>query len=65
MTPQHVQNILRKEKADWQFVYFSNTVHAFTNPSGGNDNSKGIAYNPDSARRSWNYMKLFFDEIFK
>jgi len=31
----------------------------------GNDNSKGAAYNEKADRRSWEYMKLFFNEIFK
>ena len=61
---ERLQDTLRNEKVDWQFVFFSNTVHAFTNPAAGNDNSKGMAYNPESARRAWDYMKLFLNEIF-
>lgn len=60
-----LQDALRKEKVDWQFVYFGNTVHSFTNPAAGNDNGKGAAYNPESARRAWEYMKIFLGEIFK
>jgi dienelactone hydrolase len=62
---ERLQDTLRKEKVDWQFVFFGNTVHAFTNPAAGNDNGKGMAYNPESARRAWDYMKLFLNEIFK
>jgi dienelactone hydrolase len=56
------QDTMRKSKADWQMVYFGNSVHAFTNPSNGTDNSKGMAYNALSAARAWKYMKDFFAE---
>lgn len=49
---------------DWQMVYYSGAVHAFTNPDSGNDNSTGAAYNADADRRSWEAMKGFFAEIF-
>ena len=58
------QESLRKTRADWQMVYFGNTVHAFTNPANGSDNSRGLAYNPLAAQRSWRYMKDFLAEIF-
>ena len=47
-------------KVDYQFIAYSEAVHAFTNPDSGNDNSKGAA-----DRRSWEHMKVFFAEIFK
>lgn len=52
---------------DWQFINYSNTVHAYTNPDSGartgpTDNS---AYNAESDRRSWQAMKDFFAEIFQ
>lgn len=55
-----------KGGVDWQFVNYSNTVHAFTNPDSGartgpTDNS---AYNAESDKRSWEAMKDFFAEIF-
>jgi len=52
-------------RADYQVVLYSGTVHAFTQPSSGNDPSKGVAYNPESDRRSWKAMADFFTEIFK
>mgnify|MGYP001587964777 CR=1 FL=1 len=54
---------MRKSGADWQMVYFGNTVHSFTNPASGNDKSKGIAYNALSVQRAFNYMKIFLKEI--
>ena len=56
---------LRRGKVDWQLVKFGGAVHAFTQPMAGNDNSKGAAYNEKADKRSWEYMKLFFAEIFK
>jgi dienelactone hydrolase len=64
-TVMKFQDALRKSKMDWQMILFANAVHSFTNPASGNDPATGVAYNPLAAQRSWNYMKLFFDEIFK
>ena len=50
---------------DWQLVSYSGTVHSFTNPAAGNDNSKGAAYNAKSDRRSFAAMQQFFAEIFR
>jgi len=56
---------MRDAKADWQLVSYGGSVHAFTNPAAGNDNSKGAAYNEATNKRSWQAMKNFFDEVFK
>ena len=58
------QNEMRESKADWQMVYYANSVHAFTHKDAGNDNSKGAAYNELADKRSWEAMKTFFEEIF-
>jgi dienelactone hydrolase len=57
------QNALRQAGADWQMVFYGNAVHSFTNPAAGTDKSKGAAYNPLAAKRSWEHMKLFLREI--
>jgi dienelactone hydrolase len=59
------QDEMRTAKADWQMVYYANSVHAFTHKDAGNDNSKGAAYNEKAAKRSWIAMQDFFDEIFR
>lgn len=59
------QDEMRIAKADWQMNYYANAVHAFTHKDAGNDNSKGTAYNEKAAKRSWQAMKDFFDELFK
>lgn len=56
---------MEKAGADWQMVCFGGAVHSFTNPASGNDKTRGVAYNEKAARRSWKYMKDFFDEIFR
>ncbi len=56
---------MRNAGVDWQINVYGGAVHSFTNPASGNDKSKGIAYNPEADRRSWEEMKLFFGEIFK
>jgi dienelactone hydrolase len=55
---------LNDAKVDWEMVYYSGAVHAFTNPKAGNDNSKGTAYNEKADQRSWQAMLDFFKEIF-
>ena len=52
-------------EADWQLVFYSGAVHAFTQKEAGGDNSKGAAYNEAADRRSWEAMKTFFAELFK
>ena len=49
---------------DWQLIALGNTRHGFTNPDAGQYGMAALAYNPASDRRSWDYMKYFFKEIF-
>lgn len=58
------QQEMRNAGVDWQMVYYSNAVHAFTNPASGNDNSRGAAYNEVADKRSYRAMIDFFNEIF-
>jgi dienelactone hydrolase len=55
---------MRAAHVNWQVTQYGGAVHAYTDPSAGNDNSKGVAYNPQADRRSWQAMKDFFAEIF-
>lgn len=57
------QDEMRKASADWQMNYYANSVHAFTEKTAGNDNSKGVAYNEKAAKRSWKAMLDFLDEV--
>lgn len=59
------QKEMRDTKADWQMIYYGNSVHSFTNPEAGNDNSKGNAYNAAAAKRSFEHLQLFLNEVLK
>lgn len=59
-----MKNEFNEAGVDWQMVYYSNAVHAFTQPMAGNDNSRGAAYNEQADARSWKAMEVFFDEVF-
>ena len=49
--------------ADYQMIYYANSVHAFTDPEAGNDNATGAAYNKKAAERSWQHFLLFLKEV--
>ena len=68
VTPEQVaafEKEMTDAKVDWQLIKYSGAVHAFAVPAAGNDNSKGAAYNERAARRAWQAMKDFFEEILK
>ena len=54
---------MRDAKVDWQLVAYGNTVHAFTDKSAGDDNSRGAAYNEKADKRSWIAMQDFLGEV--
>jgi dienelactone hydrolase len=58
------QEEMAQARADWQFMIYGNTVHAFTNPVA-NDPGFGTVYQADADRRSWQLMQSFFAEIFE
>lgn len=55
---------MEENGVDWQLVVFGHAVHGFTQREAGNDPSKGVAYNADADRRSWEYMRTFLREVF-
>lgn len=59
------QNEMRKGTADWQMVYYGNSVHAFTHKDAGSDNSTGAAYNEKADKRSWIAFMDFLKEVLK
>ncbi|MBI4430842.1 MAG: dienelactone hydrolase family protein [Candidatus Omnitrophica bacterium] len=56
---------MRNAGADLHFESFDGAVHSFTVPEAGNDPSKGMAYNEDADRRSWQMMEAFLAEVLK
>jgi dienelactone hydrolase len=55
---------MRAAQANWEVDLYSDAVHAFTQPHVGNDPSTGVAYNATADTRSWERMRLFFNELF-
>ena len=49
---------LREGNADWQIITYANSGHTFTNPES-ND------YNEIMAKRAWNHLLMFLEEILK
>jgi dienelactone hydrolase len=58
-----LQHEMTESDADWQFISYGNTYHAFTNPAA-NDIEMGTVYNHDSDIRSWTAMSNFLEEVF-
>ena len=58
-----LQQEMTESDADWQFISYGNTYHAFTNPAA-NDIEMGTVYNHDSDIRSWTAMSNFLEEVF-
>jgi len=57
------QDEMRKGKADWQMNYYANAVHAFTEKTAGDDNSRGAAYNFNADKRSWADFMNFLQSV--
>lgn len=55
---------LRGAKAHYEIMVLSGAVHAFTDPTAGNDPSQGVAYNAEATRIAWHAMDGMFHEIF-
>lgn len=58
-----VINALQSAEQDVQTVFYSGAVHAFTDP-GATGELPGAKYDRRADQRSWEHMKLFFEEIF-
>ncbi len=64
-----LEKSLEAAKVDYQSIDYAGALHAFTNPNADRiAKEKGmtgmIAYNEAAARRSWQQMQIFFNEIF-
>ena len=59
-----LQDEMTESEADWQFISYGNTYHAFTNPAA-DDIEMGTVYNPESDKRSWIAMTNFLEEVFQ
>lgn len=48
----------------YNLVVYPGAVHSFTVPEAGDDPSKGMAYNEEADRQSWESLLAFFEELF-
>jgi len=55
---------MRAAGADWQVNIYGGAVHGFTSPAAGDDPSSGAAYDEEAARRAWDAMRAFLEDIF-
>ncbi len=55
---------LANAKVDYAMVYFANATHGFTVKNIDAKNVPGLSYNAEADRRSWQYMRLLFKEVF-
>jgi dienelactone hydrolase len=55
---------LRRDKADWQVVFYGNAVHSFTNPEADARQVPALKYDKKADQRSWSVMRHLFDEAF-
>jgi dienelactone hydrolase len=55
---------MNASQIDWQMVIFGHAKHSFTNPGADKYGMPQLSYNRQADLRSWEYMRLFLDEIF-
>lgn len=58
------QNALEKAGKDFQFIAYQGAKHGFTNKGADKRGIDGLGYDAAADKRSWQHMKMFFDEIF-
>jgi len=61
---QEFRGALEKANVDYQFVYYAGAYHSFTVPGADDKKLKGIKYDANADRRSWQHMQMLFNEVF-
>jgi dienelactone hydrolase len=59
-----VMTELRRDKVDWQVIYYGNAVHSFTNPEADARQVPALKYDKKADERSWVLMRHLFEEAF-
>ena len=54
---------LDEKKINYQFVLYSDTKHAFMNPMADKVNLPGLGYNAEVAKKAWQQMQIFFQDL--
>src|SRR5262245_21244825 len=61
---QQTRWALDEAKADDRMIYYAGAYASFTVPGADKRGLKGIAYNENADRRSWEHMQMLFREVF-
>ena len=59
-----VRAAYEEAKVDYAMIYFGGAYHSFTVPGIDKVGVKGLAYNEEADRRSWQAMRMMFAEVF-
>jgi dienelactone hydrolase len=59
-----VMTELRRDKVDWQVIFYGNAVHSFTNPEADARQVPALKYDKKADERSWSVMRQLFEETF-
>lgn len=59
-----VMTELRRDKVDWQVIFYGNAVHSFTNPEADARQVPALKYHKEADERSWSVMRHLFEEAF-
>ena len=59
-----VMTELRRDKVDWQVIFYGNAVHSFTNPEADARQVPALKYHKKADERSWSVMRHLFEEAF-
>jgi dienelactone hydrolase len=59
-----VMTELRRDKVDWQVIFYGNAVHSFTNPEADARQLPALKYDKKADERSWSVMRHLFEEAF-
>ena len=54
---------MEKSGLDWQMIFYGGAKHSFTNPDADKAGMDALKYSPSADKRSWEHMKLFFNEV--
>ena len=55
---------LEEAKVDYAMVYLGNATHSFSVKGIDDKKVPGLSYNAEADHRSWQYMRLLFEEVF-
>lgn len=58
-----VMDEFRRDNVDWQFTFYGNAAHSFTDPDADSRGMPGLSYDARTEARSWGAMRLFFEEV--